>query len=107
MQQYRIGEALRLIRVFHDMSRKELVDRIGISNSYLSEIESRKKPASFDLIERYSNAFNIPVSSIIFFSEQLDSDSPSDSARDYLANKILKMLEWIEDKETLPNGTPS
>lgn len=105
MQSYRIGEALRLIRVFHDMSRKELVDRIGISNSYLSEIESAKKPANLDLIERYSKAFDIPVSSILFFSENLDSDAPAEKARDYLASKILKMLEWIEEKESLPNGT--
>lgn len=34
-----LSEALRLIRVFHDMKQTELAQRLGISKSYLSEIE--------------------------------------------------------------------
>ena len=57
-----LSEALRLIRVFHDMKQTELAQRLGISKSYLSEIESGKKPPRMDLIERYVSEFDIPSS---------------------------------------------
>ena len=67
------NDALRLMRVFHDMSQANLVDKLGISKSYLSEIEKgEKKKVTLDLLERYSHVFNIPVSSLMFFAEQVD-----------------------------------
>ena len=68
-----LSEALRLIRVFHDMKQTELAQRLGISKSYLSEIESGKKPPRMDLIERYASEFGIPSSSILFFAEGLEA----------------------------------
>lgn len=41
-----IGEALRLIRVYHDLKQSDLADRLGISQSHLSEIERSKKAPS-------------------------------------------------------------
>ena len=35
-----INEALRLIRVFHDLKQFELADRLKVSKSHISEIES-------------------------------------------------------------------
>ena len=52
-----LSEALRLIRVFHDMKQTELADRLSISNSYLSEIEGGKKQPKIELIQRYSSEF--------------------------------------------------
>ena len=37
------SDALRLVRVFHDMSQTALAERLGISKSYLSEIEKGEK----------------------------------------------------------------
>ena len=45
-----LSEALRLIRVFHDVKQNELAERFGVSKSYLSEIESGKKLPSIDFI---------------------------------------------------------
>ena len=87
------------------MSRKELVERVGISSSYLSEIESAKKPVSLDLVEKYSSTFDIPVSSILFFSEHLTSDSAGEKARSYLASKVVKMLDWLEEKDSVSRDT--
>lgn len=92
-------DALRLIRVFHDMSQTVLAEKLKISKSYLSEIESgEKKNLSIELLERYARVFNVPVSSLLFFSEQLDSERDA-SARRTIASKVLKMLEWVAAKE--------
>lgn len=97
-----LSEALRLIRVFHDMKQVDLAIRLGISKSYLSEIESGKKEPRVDLIQRYSSEFGIPKSSILFFAEGLESPSKSASAavqaKGIIAQKIINFLQLVEDR---------
>ena len=97
-----LSEALRLIRVFHDVKQTELADRFGISKSYLSEIESGKNQPRIELIERYSSEFGIPSSSILFFAEGLGSPSESASAADkakgVIARKVINFLKLVEDR---------
>lgn len=93
-----IGEALRLIRVYNDLSQTQLCSEIGVSNSYLSEIESGKKNATLELLKKYSERFDIPVSSLIFFSENLDSPKITDKIRVGTARKIVAILQWVEQK---------
>ena len=97
-----LPEALRLIRVFHDVKQNELADRFGISKSYLSEIESGKKTPSVEIIEKYASEFQIPKSSILFFSEQLEDPLPShkliDKARGVIAGKVISFLKVIEER---------
>lgn len=95
-----LPEALRLIRVFHDVKQNELAVRLGISNSYLSEIESGKKAPSVEIIEKYASEFHIPASSILFFSEQLGEPSAghevADKAKGVIAGKVINFLNFIE-----------
>ena len=63
-----IYRALKTIRLYHNIKQSELAEIFGMSKSYLSEIESGKKTVSFDILESYSKQFEIPVSSLIFFS---------------------------------------
>ena len=97
-----LSEALRLIRVFHDVKQNELAKRLGISKSYLSEIESGKKQPSIELVKRYSDEFGIPSSSILFFAEGLDTPSTSataaDKARGIIARKVINFLRLVEER---------
>ena len=95
-----LGEALRLIRVFHDIKQQELAERIGLSKSYVSELESGKKNPSIDVVQKYSEIFGIPASSILFFSENLDDPSNYRRAKSAIAGKVLKFLQIIESKTT-------
>ena len=93
-------EALRLIRVFHDLNQTQLAVQLGISKSYLSEIESGKKQPKIELVERYASEFSLPVSSILFFSENLknpsDSAKAADKARGVIAHKVIDFLRLVE-----------
>ena len=95
-----LNEALRLVRVFHDLNQTQLAERLEISKSYLSEIESGKKPASIDLLTKYSDIFDVPVSSLMLFSEKLESDSVSERTRSFVANKIVKIMGWLAAKDS-------
>lgn len=95
-----IHQALRLVRVYHDLSQTQLSYELGISNSFLSEIESGKKQPSLDLLGKYSQKFDIPVSSLLFFSEHLDNSRPTDRIRIGVAKKAISLLEWVASKNT-------
>lgn len=104
-----INKALKLTRQFHSLKQIELADKLGISKSYLSEIESGKKPVSYELLEKYSDIFEIKTSSLVFFSESLNSkDKLSERFRSALAGKIIDIMEWVvegNDKERKAQAT--
>lgn len=101
-----INEAIRLIRVFHDMSSTKLAEQLGISQSYLSEIEAGKKEVSLDLIRKYAQVFGISQSSILFFSETYHwgrKKDPSEIRKALIC--FLKATENFFDIKEVKNGS--
>lgn len=98
-----LAEALRLIRIYHDMKQQELADRLCLSKSYISEIEHGKKVPSMEVVQKYSDVFGIPPSSILFFSENLANPSKAKRTKSAIAGKVLRFLQFIEEKTT--NGS--
>lgn len=93
-----LNEALRLMRVFHDLSQKELAEKLGISKSHLSEIEAGKKTPTLELLNRYSKVFDIPVSSILFFSENLNNNTRTEKLKTFVSSKIIAILNFINER---------
>jgi transcriptional regulator with XRE-family HTH domain len=93
--------ALRHLRRFHGMKQHELAPKLGISKSYLSEIESGLKShaITIDLLEKYAKEFGIPVSTLMLFSEQLEPGRRSEKLRVAMAAKVMKILDWIDSDE--------
>ncbi len=91
-----INDALRLIRVFHDLNQTELADRLGVPKSRISEIENNKRKPTLDLIERYGEEFGLPTSTILFFAESLPNAQKGEKVRTAIAGKILDILKLIE-----------
>ncbi len=92
-------EALRLVRVFHDLNQTELAERLSISKSYLSELESGKKSPTLELLQKYADSFSMPLSSLMFFAENVERPSRSDKVRVAVALKALRMLQWLAAKD--------
>lgn len=71
---------------------------LDISPSHLSEIESGSKSVSFDLLQRYSEVFEIPVSSITMFAEMsaTSNDSRSRKMKALISDKALRLLDWLD-----------
>jgi transcriptional regulator with XRE-family HTH domain len=91
-----INKALKVIRQFHNIKQVELAQKLDLSKSYLSEIESGKKPVSLELLDKYSNLFDIPVSSLVFFSETIGKEGKKAQKFRYVfADKILNIMEWM------------
>jgi transcriptional regulator with XRE-family HTH domain len=98
--------ALKLIRQYHRLSQVELAAKLGLSKSFISEIEKEggKKP-SIDVLERYASCFKIPLSSLFLFAEQTESNDFGERARLFSADKVLKMLEWLEETTRIHDTT--
>ena len=97
---FMLNEALRLIRVFHDMKSIELAKCLNISSSYLSEIEKGKKQPPFDLIKKYGTIFNIKPSAILSFSEKIEEHNLKNKVKKSLRFKMLSFLQAIENAST-------
>jgi transcriptional regulator with XRE-family HTH domain len=100
-----LNRALKLLRTYHQLKQVDLAKRLGISSSYLSEIESGTKTPGLDILERYAELFKMPASSILLFSEKITDDAKaSEKIRVAAADKILRLLEWIDEKDSVNNG---
>ena len=97
-----INDALVAISKYHGISQTDLSTQLGISNSYLSEIEKGKKKPSLEILEKYSKQFDMPLSSLLFFSEKLDDGQPLSVATKFRlasAKKIVRLMEWLSDND--------
>lgn len=93
-----LSRALRIIRVFEGLTQVRAADKLGISQSYLSEIERGTKSPTLEMINKYSSVFGIPPSAIMLFSESLSNGSSADRARMLVASKVLALLEMLDEK---------
>jgi len=101
-----IAEALRLLRTYHKIRQSKLAAELGISRSYLCELESGRKTITMDLLKAYSAHFQIPMSALLFFSEELDRRRPAARAEGAVALAALHLLNRIalgvaDDKEAI------
>lgn len=97
-----IARALKLTRQYHKLNQTELANKLSISTSYLSELESGKKEPSLDILQKYADCFNVPLSSLVVFSETLDGAHSVSKARAFISKKMLRILEWIADHDASP-----
>jgi transcriptional regulator with XRE-family HTH domain len=101
-----LNRALKLLRTYHQLKQVELAGELGISNSYLSEIESGLKMPGVDLLDAYSRVFKMPVSSILLFSDSMaNKPTPGKRLRIAASDKILRLLEWLDESDAIKQGS--
>jgi transcriptional regulator with XRE-family HTH domain len=71
-----IGTTIKDIRKKRSLKQLELAKITGVSQTYLSQIESGSKKPTLDILEKISNALNIPfpVLSYLSISEEQVAD---------------------------------
>jgi transcriptional regulator with XRE-family HTH domain len=94
-----IGKVLKYIRLFHHYNQVELSQKLNASRSYISEIESGVKIPSIEFLQKYSDYFDIPISTIMLFAETGDTSSLQGKSKIVLTNTAVKLLEWIAREE--------
>lgn len=94
-----ISEALRLLRLYSGLTQVELAERLDVSQSLVSDVERGSKAVSLSLLERYAEAFDIRLSKLLFFAEEIENEPPATRGRLLIASKALKILESLAPRE--------
>lgn len=92
-----LGDSLRLIRRMHSISGKDLAAKLGISATYLSEIENNKKKPTLELLNKYATVFKVRLSTLLFFDESITDTQGQISLRNSFI-KFAKALERCENR---------
>lgn len=74
---------------------------LGISQSYLSDIEKSNSNVDVALLEKYSKALGIPKSTLMIFSENLEGKPPVRSGRYIVADWALNILKHLVPDEII------
>ncbi len=93
-----VGEVLRLLWIFSGYKSAELAEKLGISQSYVSEIENNKKQPTMDILDKYASVFEMKKSTLLF-AKALENDVEVQNDKKQkvaLAGmKLLKILERV------------
>ncbi len=93
---HNLPKILKHIRTFNKLTQLELSKKISISRSYISQIEKGIKNPTNETLQKYSEAFDIPLSVIYLFAENLDNkEDLKNKAKKLLTKSSLGLLDWI------------
>lgn len=92
-----IGEVLKRMRKIYGYKASEMSTLLGISSSYLSEIENGKKQPSLDLLKKYSEILGIKLSSLILLAESFEEAEAEGKG----AIMIRQMMMGLINKMTI------
>ena len=69
-----LAEALRLFRIYSDISQGDMAVNLQFQNNVLSQIENGRREITVKTLEKYAEFFKIRVSDITFFAEQIKNN---------------------------------
>lgn len=88
-----IGDVLKRTRIIYGYKASEMSSEIGISASYLSEIENNKKQPSLELLQKYADIYGIRLSSLILLSESMDEAEKSGKGTVFVRNMMAHLIQ--------------
>src|SRR5258705_185981 len=99
-----MNKALRLIRVYHDMTLTQAAARVGLSKSYVSDLEKGHKKVTLEVLEKYATAFGLPMSSLMLFAERTESGDFAEKTPEFLHSAIKGRSYVTNASEHGPNA---
>ncbi|GED28680.1 hypothetical protein BAG01nite_47820 [Brevibacillus agri] len=94
-----IGDVLKKTRAIYGYKATEMSSKLGISSSYLSEIENNKKQPSLELLQRYSEILGIRLSSLILLSENLENATKRNKSQEFIKKMMLGLINSMSKDE--------
>ena len=95
-----LGNVLRCIRIVNDVTLISLSKEFHISQGYISDIERGKKEPTLEILRMYSEKFEIPLSGILFFYENIGNPKNNQKIRNFLGKSALKFIRYFSEKRS-------
>lgn len=89
----KVGNAVRLIRKNKNLNQTDFAEYVGISQTYLSQIETNQRNPNISILEKIGEKLGIPVPVIMFLSLE-EGDVPP-GKRDIYNNLNPVMKDFI------------
>lgn len=81
-------ENIRRLRIAKGMSQSELSEKAGLSEKYLSSIETGRKTGSFDTLENLANALSVEPYELLV---------PSNMSKKYDTEKTAVLMKRLKE----------
>lgn len=91
MDYYEIGQRIRRIRKAHKLSQEELAEKVGISTTHMSHIETGNTKLSLSVFVDIAESLDVQTDSLL-------SDTPRDSVNTAMCD-ITAILEECDAKQ--------
>lgn len=91
MDYYEIGQRIRRIRKAHKLSQEELAEKVGISTTHMSHIETGNTKLSLPVFVDIAEALEVQTDSLLY-------DEPRDSVSTAMSD-IAAILEECDAKQ--------
>lgn len=90
----KIGYILKLLRVRLKLSQSEMADKLGISQNYLSLLESDKREPSLEKIARFAGKLGISKDALLLACSDIPIELKDKNRRTFvkLQNNIMSIL---------------
>ena len=93
-----IGDILKRTRTIYGYKASELSAALGISSSYLSEIENNKKQPSLEILQKYADIYEIKLSSLILLSEDFVEAAKENKSNAFIRNMMMRLINGMSPK---------
>ena len=99
-----LGERVRTLRAYRDMTRKELAQESGVSERYLAQLEQGRGNISVVLLARVAAALRTTVSELLRLREQQTAEEIliSDLLRDLSPDTHKAFLQMLSEHFAVP-----
>ncbi len=91
----KIGETIKKIRKEKGITQINFSRKCGISQTYLSQIENNERNPTIDILERISNALEIPYPVLSFLS--ITEDNVPEEKKEIYKRMEKVMFGLVED----------
>jgi transcriptional regulator with XRE-family HTH domain len=90
----KIGSLIKKIRMMKGLTQVQLAEKVGITQNYMSLIETDTKMPSNEKIKAFAKHLNISEEAIQFLSTEPPDELESDDKKKYvkLQNNILSLI---------------
>jgi len=85
-----LSQALRLLRIYSDISQGEMAMSLKFKNNVLSELENGRREVTLKTLEKYADVFKIEVKDITFFAQQIEENG---NIKKEIFDKIIQSVK--------------
>lgn len=97
MDYYKIGQKIRKFRKIQGLSQEELAEKIGISTTHMSHIETGNTKLSLSVFVDIANAFNVQTDDLLNDRDIVRTDRANKELSEILETCTSEQLNVIAD----------